>query len=199
MRSIRLPFTVPYAAQIASPSLARAIFDEGMDPVLDPGWAQSGAVSPEEYAYWARDGLARGGYRVTENPDGSQVERGWVHQTLADLITSADPDRFTTWPHPASADKIVQHLQAGCLVIASASFELGRASGAIHHKGGHLVVITGADLREDNMMNQRDRVECFYINNPSGRLPDLQVNACIPIERFLQASSGRIITAGLNR
>ena len=217
MPSIRVPFTVPYTAQIASPSLAAAIFDQGLDPALDPAWAQSGAASPEEYAYWveracgvacvkmcvealggptrpliewARLGLERGGYLVIDQPDGSRLERGWVHQALADLITSADPDRFTAWPAPAAPEEIVQHLAAGRLVIASASCELGRADAAIGHKGGHLVVITGADLRGG-------AVEYFYIHNPSGRCPDLQQNACIPIERFIQAYGGRIIAAGL--
>ncbi|MBV5330914.1 hypothetical protein JZU69_00485 [bacterium] len=50
--TIRLPYPVPYYAQIASPELAESIFVQGMDPIHDPRWAESGAETPQEYAYW---------------------------------------------------------------------------------------------------------------------------------------------------
>jgi hypothetical protein len=49
---VRLPYPVPYYAQVASLELAEAIFNQGMDPAQDPRWAESGADTPQEYAYW---------------------------------------------------------------------------------------------------------------------------------------------------
>src|SRR5512138_753865 len=101
VETIRLPYSVPYYAQIASPELAESIFVQGMDPAKDPRWAESGAESPEEYAYWveracgvaclkmcveaaggpvrslvdwARLGLERGGYLVRPDADGNPQE-----------------------------------------------------------------------------------------------------------------------------
>ena len=95
--TIRLPYPIPYCAQVASPELARAIFVEGFDPTLDPRWAETGARDPQEYAYWteracgvaclkmcvealggpvrpllewARTGVARGGYRIDQDERG---------------------------------------------------------------------------------------------------------------------------------
>jgi hypothetical protein len=36
LETIRLPYPVPYYAQIASPELAESIFVQGMDPAQDP-------------------------------------------------------------------------------------------------------------------------------------------------------------------
>src|SRR5512134_3886133 len=104
LETIRLPYSVPYYAQVASPELAEAIFVHGMDPALDPRWAESGAATPQEYAYWveracgvaclkmcveaaggpkhpllhwARRGRERGGYLIHRAEDGSLREVGW--------------------------------------------------------------------------------------------------------------------------
>ncbi|MGD0003907.1 MAG: hypothetical protein ABSE06_06745 [Anaerolineaceae bacterium] len=53
IHTIRLPFAVPYYAQVTSLELARAIFDEGLDARLDPRWQETGAQTAEEYAYWS--------------------------------------------------------------------------------------------------------------------------------------------------
>ena len=50
--TIRLPYPIPYCAQVASPELAHPIFAGGMDARLDPRWRESGAETAEEYAYW---------------------------------------------------------------------------------------------------------------------------------------------------
>jgi hypothetical protein len=40
-------------AQFASPELVGPIVEGGLDPAADPGWADSWAKSPAEYARWA--------------------------------------------------------------------------------------------------------------------------------------------------
>ncbi|CAM5575467.1 hypothetical protein SMICM304S_11699 [Streptomyces microflavus] len=44
---------VPVHTQFASAELVGAIVEGGLDPAEDPGWAESGAGSREEYARWA--------------------------------------------------------------------------------------------------------------------------------------------------
>jgi len=211
MPDIQLPYTVPYTAQIASPELATAIFVQGMNPTLDPRWHETGAASPEEYAYWVeracgiacvkmcvealggprrtlmewiQAGLKRNGYLIVEE-NGQPQELGWIHQALADLIAGAG---FAARPAPASVADIVAHLRQERMVIASVSYEVGDDL-PVTRKGGHLVVVTGADL------DDRGAPTHLYTNNPSGRRLELQVNAPIPVERFLLGYSGRIIVA----
>ena len=214
MNSIRLPYPIPYYAQVASPEMAYAIFEEGLDPRRDPCWEQWGCASAAEFAYWVdracgiacvkmvveglggpqrpmmewiQDALGRNGYLVTADANGSQVERGWIHRVLAELTSASG---FQATARPASMEEIAGFLDGGQIVIASVSYELGR-EGAITHQGGHLVVVTGADLTDEG------GVDCFYINNPSGRLAKYQVNARIDAGRFAQAYSGRVILAGI--
>jgi hypothetical protein len=147
---IRLPYPVPYYAQVASPELAESIFVNGMDPAQDPRWAESGAETPQEYAYWveracgvaclkmcvdavgglsmrslvdwARLGLERGGYLVRHNADGSIQEVGWVHGVLAEM---AQESGLTAEARPASVEEITSYLRQGRMVIASVSYEAG--------------------------------------------------------------------------
>ena len=208
---IRLSYPVPYAAQIASPELAHAIFVEGMDPVLDPRWAESGARDPQEYAYWTeracgmacvkmcvealggevrtlmdwiRAGVEHGGYLVEQDANGQPHERGWVHRTMAELIREAG---YAAEPRPMSVDEFPQHLRANRMLIASVSYEVGDDL-PVTKKGGHLVVVLGADVIDGKPVN-------LYINNPSGRSLELQSGACIPVGRFLQGYTGRVILA----
>jgi hypothetical protein len=215
MNTIRLWYPIPYYAQVASPELAYAIFEEGLDPRSDPRWQQWGCASAAEYAYWVdracgiacvkmvveglggpqnlmmewiQDALRRNGYLVTADANGNPVERGWVHRVLADLISACG---FPASARPATMEEIAGFLDGGQIVIASVSYELGR-DGPITHQGGHLVVVTGADVTDAG------GVECFSINNPSGRLAKYQVNARIDAGRFAQAYSGRVILTGIS-
>ena len=207
---LRLPYAVPYYGQIASPELATPIFVEGLDPAQDPRWAESGADSPREYAWWveracgvaclkmcvealggprrslvawARQGLEQGGYLVRTAPDGSSREVGWVHSALASM---AQAEGLRAEARAASLDDIVAELRRGRLVIASVSYEAGDDRLAITHRGGHLMVVVGAELTAG-------RPSAFWVNNPSGRRAELQAGARLGIERFEQAYSGRII------
>ena len=126
---------------------------------------------------------------MTPDSNGSPVERGWVHRVLAELISASG---FQASARAASIEEIARSLGNGQVMIASVSYELGKDS-PITHQGGHLVVVTGADITEEG------RVDCFYINNPSGRLTKHQENAQIDAGRFAQAYSGRVILVGITR
>ncbi|MCL4562744.1 MAG: C39 family peptidase [Chloroflexi bacterium] len=208
---IHTPYAVPYYAQVASPTLATDIFDHGLDPYLDPNWAQTGAKSPQEYAYWApracgpaclkmavealggpvltlmdwvRMGLQRDGYILQNKPSGEAVERGWSHCSLAKLIQDQG---FSAQPRSASLGEIVELLAQGKLVIASVSYELGTHL-PITRNRGHLVLIIGA-------LTHRSAADIITLHNPSGRTPELQSNAHVDATRFNQAFSGRVIVA----
>ena len=213
LETIRLPYRVPYYAQIASPELAESIFVNGLDPAQDPRWAESGAETPDEYAYWveracgvaclkmcvealggptrplvdwARQGLERGGYLIRENEDGSTHEVGWVHGALADMARESG---LTAEAHPASVEEIPAYLRQGRMVIASVSYEAGDDRLPITRQGGHLMVVIGAECVDE-------RPQAFYVNNPSGRRAELQAGARLPLGRFAAAYSGRIIAIG---
>jgi hypothetical protein len=209
-QTIHLPYTVPYYAQIASPELAEAIFTQGMDPVLDPRWAESGAATPQEYAYWveracgvaclkmgvealggpryslvewARRGMERGGYLIRTDDYGDSQEIGWVHSALAGMAREVG---LRAEARSAGLTEIVHFLQKETLVIASVSFEAGDDRLPISRQGGHLMVVTGAETEGDTPL-------AFFVNNPSGRRANLQSGARLPVERFAPAYSGRII------
>jgi hypothetical protein len=80
-------------------------------------------------------------------------------------------------------------LRQGRLVIASVSYEAGDDRLAISHRGGHLMVVLGAELRDG-------APSAFFVNNPSGRRAELQAGARLPVERFQPAYSGRSIVMG---
>ncbi len=209
---VRLPYPVPYYAQVASPDLISAFFDEGRDLATDPRWAESGAQDPEEYALWApracgmacikmvvealggpvrmlmdwvRLGTARSGYLLKKSgSSGPVVELGWSHATLAGLVRESG---FSAETGTLTPEKILASLGKDRLVIASVSYELG-TDRPITRKGGHLVVLTGASRSGFVPLT-------FLVHNPSGRTEDLRKYARIPIHRFRRAYAGRAIVA----
>ncbi len=206
---IRLPFRVPYYAQVASPDWISRFFDDGVDPEQDPRWAESGAETSLEYAYWAsracgmacvkmvieafggpsrslmdwvRLGVKKNGYRIKTGSDGAARELGWSHETLKAML---DDCGLSAVCRKATIGELITSLLQNRLAIASVSYELGT------HKpvtlcAGHLVVVTGADCQDETAVSIR-------IHNPSGRTRALREEAAIPAQRFAQAFSGRVI------
>ena len=210
---IRFPGYVPYHSQLASQDLAEAIFSKGLDPALDPRWRESGAATPDEYAYWvnracgaacvamavealggpvypliewARRGSAIGGYLNDLRQDNPHAERGWLHSALAELMIAAG---FYAEPRAVELDQVPAWLGAGLLVIASTSYEIGTDL-PITRRGGHLVLVHGVELKNG-------QISALHLHNPSGRCAELRANARLTAERFTAAYSGRVILAGL--
>lgn len=209
IETIRLPYEIPYYSQLASPELASPIFDSGMDSAQDPLWREYGARSQEEYAYWAsracgaacvkmvveglggpvrsmmdwiQRGVALGGYLTTSDVTGLPAEIGWSHTVLARLVEQAG---FPARSQPASIDVLIDHLRQGFPAIVSISYELG-TDRAVSQKGGHLSVLTGADVDAGGLV-------AVTLHNPSGRTSALRQHAHIPASRFERAYSGRAI------
>jgi hypothetical protein len=91
-------------------------------------------------------------------------------------------------PQAADLNGIMDAMRQGRLVIASVSFEIG-TDRPITRRGGHLVVVTG-------IRHLQGQPNSVILHNPSGRGLALQAHAAIPVDRFLQAYSGRAILVG---
>jgi hypothetical protein len=206
---IRLPYEMPYYAQLASPDWLSRVFDDGGDPTGDPNWEAFGTTDADEYRYWAprscgiacvkmvvealgglprpmmewvKQGIDREGYRIRSEADGSIKELGWSHTVLAALISAAGFPARSAQTQPAG---IICALRRGMPVIVSITFELG-TNRPIAQNSGHLGVITGSDL-------ESDQLQAVYIHNPSGRTEALRKYARIPADRFTEGYSGRAI------
>ncbi len=132
---------------------------------------------------WARLVSSRGGYITHQNADGTSSEIGWSHRSLAEA--AQETGLLSSWK-PSTPQGILEELLKNRLVIASVSYEAGDETLSITKKGGHLMVVLGADFDKTGPI-------AFYVNNPSGRRKNLQVEARLPIERFASAFSERII------
>lgn len=131
---------------------------------------------------WIREGLARGAYKIRKYVTGEREEIGWVHDGLIAMMREQglSADRGT-----GTVSDIQAALREDKLVIASVTYELGSLL-PITRNSGHLVLVHGY---------QSDETGCtgLILNNPSGRSIEFQQDAVIPIERFRQGFSGRII------
>ena len=200
---------IPYYAQIASPDLAGEIFSGEMSAEQDPRWAETGAENIAEYAhwvdracgivclkmcieafggkkeplmYWIKKGLEKGGYLIKKEKDGSDVEYGWIHAVLAQMLVD---EGYSARACPVSAEEICSYIKQGSLLIASVTYQLGTME-KITRNNGHLVVVHGC-------FQENGETISFLLHNPSGRNKPLQENAHISYERFVKGYSGRAI------
>jgi hypothetical protein len=214
MPDLTVPYGVPYICQFASPALVKAFIDGERALESDPNWAAYGAESPAEYAHWAlracgvvcvkmavdgltgvesgpvmdwvRAGLALDGYLAEQRAD-RRVEIGWKHAALAQL--AADRGCEAALVQHLTLDDLAAHVEAGKIVIASVSSEIGEGL-PITRRNGHLVVVYGIALDGEG------EVEAVILHNPSGRTAALQAGARVPAGRFREAFSGRGIIVG---
>jgi len=206
-----IPYHVPYYAQAASPDWIGRILDEHIPAEQDPAWNAYGAVSADEYTWWVtracgmvcvkmvvealggpkirvmdwvRRGLAKNGYMIEQDAYGDWIEKGWLHNCMAELIEEAG---FRAHAREANVDDLAIQVRHDRLSIASVSYEIG-TNLPITQRGGHLVVVTGVEALDG-------KVAAVKVHNPSGRTESLRVNARIPVDRFKQAFKNRIIVA----
>jgi hypothetical protein len=210
IKTVQFPRAVPYYCQIADLTHVADYLDHGKSLLEDPFWQKTGATNPEEYAYWAvrscgvvcvrmcveafggsylplqvwiERGLALNAYLTEKRPGQALIEKGWLHAGLAKVMDQAGLNSEVKAVDMAG---LYDALYFGKLVIASVSHELGSGK-EITHQGGHLVVVTG-------MLCEVGNPSAVELHNPSGRSAALQASAVIPVERFVQAFSGRVIT-----
>jgi hypothetical protein len=204
--------SVPYYAQVEDVDRITAYLSGSRSLEDDPFWANSGADSTKEYAFWAnracgmvcvktcveafsgpilslhtwiKRGLAEDAYLTEKRKNNITIEKGWLHTGLAKVMAD---EGLETRVKASSIEDLVADLREGKLIIASVSYEIGTYQ-PITERGGHLVTVTSAVL-EDGVAKE------LLIHNPSGRSPRLRENAVISVDRFSQAFSGRVITVG---
>lgn len=190
---------VPVGTQFATPELVGAIVEGGLDPAEDPGWADSGAASPAEYARWAghlcgmtclrmalgagapplfalRDGaLAYGAY--TEDPDGAI--RGLVHAPFARYAREAH-GLDAVVHRELSPSALLGLLDAGRSVMASVHYGIRRPERPAPGRGGHLVLVTSRTADGEGV----------HFHNPSGTTADTRA-AELPWAVFEPFFAGR--------
>jgi hypothetical protein len=209
-KTVQFPRAVPYYCQIADQTNVADYLDKGKSILQDPFWQNTGAATQQEYAYWAvrscgmvcvkmvvealggprlplqawiERGLSLDAYLTEQRSEKATIEKGWLHAGLAQVMEQAG---LRTEVKPVDMVGLYEDLAMGKLAIASVSHELGIEK-EITHQGGHLVVVTG-------MLSNAGEISAVVIHNPSGRSAALQAGAGIPVKRFAEAFSGRVIT-----
>ena len=169
--------TVPYVSQFGSPELVPALISRALAPEDDPGWAESGAASPEEYAWWCRrvcgmaclrmalvhwrgaapgtvelahECVAAGAYVV----DGENVH-GLIYAPFAQYARERW-DLPVTVETALTPEQVRAHLDAGRLPMLSVHPSIRTLDPEPPTRGGHLVLAVDHDD------------EALYLNNPSG-------------------------------
>ncbi|WP_329212201.1 C39 family peptidase [Streptomyces sp. NBC_00683] len=189
----------PVHTQFASPGLVGAIVEGGLDPAEDPGWADSGAASPAEYARWAghlcgmtclrmalgpdaptlfalRDGAIEYG-AYTEDAEG--VIRGLVYAPFAAYVTEAHGLDATVHRHLSPAG-ILGLLDDGRSVMASVHYGIRHPELPAPGRGGHLVLLTSRTADGSGV----------HFHNPSGTTADTRA-AELPLPVFERFFAGR--------
>jgi hypothetical protein len=185
--------------QFVSPGLVGAIVEGGLDPAQDPRWAESGAVSPAEYARWAghlcgmtclrmalgpgapslfalRDGASDHG-AYTQDEDGEI--RGLVYAPFARYVSEVHGLDAVVHRHLSPAG-MLDLLDEGRSVMASVHFGIRHPERPAPGRGGHLVLVTSRTA---------DRAGVHF-HNPSGTTAGTRV-AGLPLPVFERFFAGR--------
>jgi hypothetical protein len=198
---MRVAEAPPYFGQWESPALIGAIISGAYRAEDDPAWAASGAESPADYARWAdhlcgvaclRMALAaRGitpprardlarvltGYGAyVEQPDG--FIRGLIYAPAIAWLAEAHGLRAEIILDRAAED-ILPLLADGGLFIASVHPAIRRPTEPAPGKGGHLVLVFGAEEG------------ALRLHNPSGHDAASQADARVALADFARFFAGR--------
>lgn len=168
---------VPYYSQWESAALVLEFITGARTAADDPLWQKSGADSPQEYAFWAPRmcgvaclRMALDYWRRPVPPSvplvkelveaGAYVRNGdevmgLIYRPFAEHVNA----RWGLYARPApelSADDIRREVAGGHLVVVSVHKSIRTLDPAPPGKGGHLVLVVGADE------------EGVRLHNPSG-------------------------------
>lgn len=207
-KSQEVKLNIPFFAQWESTKLVESIINGKIsEATKDPKWKNSGAVNKREYLNWSwnmcgmaclkmilsykklltpplvtlgKMALSEGCYRINNSSKvpGDYLD-GLYHYPFLKFVKKkfgliAQASQTLIVP------EIVNQMDRGRLIIASVSPQI-RSGKETFNKGGHLVVITGYNLRQ----------KCFWINNPSGFYGQSQKNFKITFNYFSKYFSNR--------
>jgi len=185
---------VPYRSQWGTPALNAAIVAGELDPCDDPAWRASGFMSQDAYRFWARRicGLAclesildflaiphgtrcemlgealRAGVYVRKGEREDEV-KGLIYRPFSTWVRGRFQVHLSIYENLPLA-RVASNITSNWMAIASVSPEIRRPETANPRRGGHLVLIHGADANR------------IWFHNPSG-VPPYQADACLPIEQ----------------
>lgn len=181
---------VPYLSQFESAHLVAEFIAGTLPTTEDPRWAESGAADPEEYAFWAwrtcglaclRMILAHRGLPVPRTvPLAEECTRSGGYVRHADHVDGLIYGPFADWiagefeikatvQEDLGFEEIADMVHAGGLAMLSVHTWIRWPDRTPDTRGGHLVLVTGAD--EGRLL----------IHNPSG-LPEVSQQYA-PIDR----------------
>lgn len=191
---------VPYYSQWESPTLAADIIEGRCALADDPQWAASGAVSPQEYAYWANHICGMACLKMI-----LAARSGEVHATLHLARMAMNYGAYTLQggairgliyaPFVAMVGKefgieaevktnvstyaVPNILEEDSFFLASVHPFIRWPARSPPHKGGHLVLVTRSDARG------------LLFHNPSGHDNLSQRDVLLDMEIFDRFFAGR--------
>lgn len=193
----------PYQCQFASSDLAKDILENNIDAKDDPRWKDFGFISKDEYAYWSKRGcgvccikMALDYYGidrsvaklVTEGVElggyNTEQDLGWYYKPLILLANKYGVNGVVK--SYLSKNELAKCVLEKKFVIASVSPTIIRMDqdNKSKQKSGHLVLVLGFAIKSGHITG-------FYIHNPSGKTPQMQKNAFIPLDVFTKAYGER--------
>lgn len=192
-----------YVCQFATPEHAELSLKKKLNPVDDPYWESTGAISPERYSDWAFTmcGMASTSMALSHFHNknikpvllAEDALRAGVYTENAKEISGMKYREFVEWvaKYDLSASVytrlsvcgIQYALSKGGLVIVSVNPNIrGYNTASPNQKGGHLVLVTGYDRNKKTVS----------INNPSGFVSgNTQINHELSHKEFLSYFAGR--------
>lgn len=171
--------SVPYFSQWESADLVDDIVHGRISAQADPLWQRSGARTVEEYEFWSKRScgvaclrmvLAERGIEVPSQFDlGLELLRtgaytfrdgglnGLIYEPCVEYLDKRW-DIAATVRAELSGEELFERIVKGDRVIASVHHDIRLAPEPPPHRGGHLVLVYGADRDAD----------VFEFHNPSG-------------------------------
>lgn len=201
---------VPYVCQFANPESVELSLSKKLNTLDDPDWKNTGASSPKRYAEWAFTmcGMASALMALKFFKKDPLLEvaelaeealSNGVYEQEPTEISSMKYKPFSHWINGyglkaniytrLSIRGIQYALSKESLVIISVNPNIrGYNTAPENQKGGHLVLVTGYDLKQGTMS----------INNPSGFVScNTQINHTLPFKDFLAYYAGRGIVVSV--
>jgi hypothetical protein len=203
------PAPPPQITQWASSNLVSDILDRKVKAANDPNWREFGFQTKKDYEFWTWRlcGLmcvkaVLNAYNLAPNVtvaeltnqgvdlDGYDAKNdiGWYSAGLLRLAKSYGPTGKLY--RQISDEEIAAQILGDRFFIASVNPEVIRSDIELPNakgKNGHLVLVWGVKIKNG-------KVAGFYIHNPSGRKPNTQKKAFIPLKQFHNAFSRRGFT-----
>lgn len=202
--SPRVLHEIPYFSQWESPQLVDKILAKEISAKDDPLWKRSGATSEREYVNWswsvcgmaclkmvlatelhsvipilnlAHDCEKHGGYKINTvaytHEEFQNAISGLIFKPCVDYLqTTFQLSAFVN--NYMTRNDIISAIYKKQYVIVSVNAKIRDPQSQNSQKGGHLVLITGYDIRK----------KILYLHNPSGYYGKSQKNAAISFYDF---------------